>query len=191
MILPDPCNRRPGNCPIPIHRKAFVSENHRPATQSPEQRMASVRSIAFAMAGTPVFLGIVLLMTFTAEERFAAPPTWLVLAQLVAAVAIFILCQTRFSQPPAIPRGTEEDAANNHALAAYQSTFFLRVAVCEALPMVSVAAAFVAVPTSWLSYATGGFLGLILIVLHVIPNERTTTKVKEALQAEGARVTVF
>lgn len=168
-----------------------MPENRHPATQSPEQRMASVRLIALAMAGTPVFLGIVLLMVFSPEERFAAPPTWVVLAQLVAAVAIFILCQTRFSQPPAIPRGTEGDAANTHALGAFQSMFFLRVAVCEALPMLSVAAAFAAVPTSWLSYATGGFLGLILIVLHVIPNERTMTRVKEALQADGARVTAF
>ncbi|MGO1974962.1 MAG: hypothetical protein ACTH2Q_18565 [Propionibacteriaceae bacterium] len=166
-------------------------DNTHPPTQSPEQRLASVRMIAFAMAATPVFLGVALFMVFDSEELFAAPATWLVVAQLVAAVAIFVLCQTRFSRPAAIPRGTEETAANDLALTGFQSTFFLRVAVCETLPMFSAAAAFVVLPTSWLSYAVGAFLGLVLLAVHVIPNERTTSRIKEALEREGARVTVF
>lgn len=153
--------------------------------------MTALRMMAYVFTAMPIMLGVILLTVFPPETRFAAPATWLVVAQIVLAIIIFVLCQTVFSRARAIPRGTPTEIADPQALAAQSTLFFYRFTACEVLAVGSVAAAFVALPSSWLSYATGGFLSFALCLLHVIPNERTTARVKESLERDGARVTVL
>lgn len=168
-----------------------MSSSSSMSPQSPDQRLASLRMIALAMMGTPVMLGLVVLFTFDAADRFVVPPTWLLVAQLACAAAVFILCELLFYRAEAVPPGTERDEAQRRGINAYQSLFFVRVALCEFVAMVSVAAAFVVQPSSWLNYAVGGVLAVLLLLVHVLPTERTFAKTRESLERDGAHVPLF
>lgn len=171
--------------------RGSVSNASASPTQSPERRWQSLRLIAVMMTPTPLLLGLVLFPSWPDEDRLAAPATWIVVAQVIVAVAILLACEALLHRAPPIPADTDADAANERAVAAYSVVFFQRVAYCEGLAVVSVVAAYLVDPSSWLTYAVGGFLSLVLLVLEVLPNERTTTKIKESLERDGARVTVF
>lgn len=161
------------------------------SSQSPDQRLRSLKTIAMTMLASPVMLGVVLLFTFAPEERFVVPPTWLLVAQLACAVAVFMLCEYLFYRTPAVQPGTDRDEAQRQGVGAYVSAFFLRVAVCEFVAIASVAAAFVVEPRSWLNYVAGGVLSVLLLVVHVLPTERTFAKTRASLEREGAHVPLF
>ena len=158
---------------------------------SPDPRWQSLRIIGLAMVGAPVLLGIVLLFVLSGPERFALPPIWLPLAQVAAGLAIFALCEVALYRAPAISRGTDPEQVAQQAGTAYTSLLFQRLAICELLAMASVAAAFVLQPNTWLAYAPGGILAVLLLVVHVYPNARTIAKTRESLEREGVPVQLF
>ena len=147
--------------------------------------------IASTMLATPVMLGIVLFVMVPAEDRFLVPPTWVLVAQFAGAAVLFVLCEFLFYRAPAVQPGTDPAEAQQLAMNAYQSSFFVRLAVCELLAVASLAAAFVIAPVSWLTYVGGGVLSVLLLVVHVLPTERTFAKTRESLEREDARVPLF
>lgn len=165
--------------------------SHSPLSPSPDPRLRSLRTIALAMMAAPVMLGVVVTVIFSGPDRFAMPPTWLPLAQVAVAIAIFILCETRLYRAPTISRGTDAQRAEKLAADAYMAMSFQRLAVCELLAMLSLAAAFVLQPPTVMAYVPGGILAVVLLAVHVYPNNRTVAKTRASLEREGVPAPLF
>ena len=106
-------------------------------------------------------------------------------AQAVAALLVFVLCDAVGYRTPAIAPGTSPEHSARSSLQASQATMFLRFALCEALALISAAAAFVIRPESAWTYIDGAVFALVLMAVHVWPNERQTRKLEASLEREG------
>ena len=149
------------------------------------ERYRALRKLALVLVAAPVVVGVVLyLLLGTADGGMDGPPAWLLLGQVVFAVAILALVEAVGYRAKPAEIG-ESDVVGNASVLAFQSAMLLRFALCETLMIVSVALSFVATPHTFLNYPLGGLLSLALMVFEVLPNRRSVARTQAALESRG------
>jgi hypothetical protein len=62
----------------------------------------------------------------------------------------------------------------------------LRMVLAESVAIIAIPLAFVTAGTSWLLFAVGAAVSLLLIALHAWPSRATVDRVSAALEKDGA-----
>ena len=88
---------------------------------------------------------------------------------------------------PALPPGTHGDEAASAGLAAYRSLMVLRFALCEAVAIIALVAAFVVEPQTAKTYLVGGTFSLLLLAWHVWPTDRGIRRIEAQLDRDGGQ----
>ncbi|WP_404382292.1 hypothetical protein LL946_15725 [Knoellia locipacati] len=141
----------------------------------------SARTLCGALMGALVLIGVAMSFVLGTDS---APPTWVLLVQVGAGIAIHLLVETLgYRLPPLDPSLGDDEAANAGRLR-WQSSMMLRFALTEALAIGSLVAAFVFDGGVW-TYVGGALVSLALMAVHVWPGERSVTRTAEALEAGG------
>ena len=148
-------------------------------------RYRALRTLAIVLAAAPVLIGVVLYFALgTAEDGMANPPAWVPLGQLAYALIVLVLAETIGYRTVPAETGEAQVVGNVSAMA-YQSATILRFVLCESLAIISIALAFVLVPSTFLTYALGGLLCAALILFEVFPSERSVARTQASLEREG------
>lgn len=115
------------------------------------------------------------------------PPTWVPWLLGALAVLAHVLCTAVGYRVPAVaPAAPAPEAAASGRMAFQQSTF-VRLAICEAVGVVSIALAFAVTPRTGMTVVIGVVLSLALLLLHVWPGDRVVGRVERALDRDGGR----
>lgn len=149
------------------------------------ERYRSLRALALALTVAPVIIGIALYFVLgTVEDGMANPPAWVLVAQLVYALIALALAETIGYRTVPAEAGDAQTVGNASALA-YQSAMILRFALCESLAIISIALAFVLIPSTFLIYLYGGLLSLALMLFEVLPSKRSVARTEASLERRG------
>lgn len=143
-----------------------------------------LRTITGALFGAVVMIGVV--ATFIAPPD-TYPQVWVPVGLGVLAVAVFALCETVGYAAPAVVPGTDRPTATAQGVAAYRTSFFVRLALCESVALVAFALMFVALPSTAWSYYIGAVLALGLLAVHTWPGERTIRRTQDRLERNGGQ----
>jgi hypothetical protein len=144
-----------------------------------------IRTLVGALMSSLVLLGLVLAFALPAEDRFAAPPLWLVAAQVVAGGVVFALLESVGYRTAAIDPGVDRESAMTASGRAFQSGTIVRFALSEPIALASFAAVFVIDGGSVPGYATGAAISLALIGYHAWPWSRPIDKTIASLERAG------
>jgi len=114
------------------------------------------RVLASAVLGALVVMGVVAYVALGGgDDPLAAPPAWLVGAQVAAGVLLHLVLRRLGGRSGADPM------------------VVVRMALAEVVAMASLAVAFVRGEGSAGDYVTGAVVSAVLVGLHVWPRERT------------------
>ena len=149
--------------------------------------LRQVQTIVGAVMGSLVMIAIALGLAFPADERFDAPPLWLVAAQVLAAIAVHIVVEAAGYRTPAIHPETSEAEARATSARAFTSGTVLRVGLCESIALASVAAAFLVDPGGYAGFLTGAAISLVLMAVHAWPSSGPIEKTRASLERDGGR----
>ncbi|MGZ5399247.1 MAG: hypothetical protein ACXWDM_04485 [Nocardioides sp.] len=123
----------------------------------------------------------------TTEGALRMPPLLLVAAPLVAGVAVHALLEAVGYRTAAITPGTSEEEARRSALVEYQSAMVRRLALSEAIALVSVALGFVVSEGGYVLVLLGCATSLVLMAVHIWPGARPVNKTVASLERDGAQ----
>lgn len=149
--------------------------------------LRQIQTLVGTMMWSLVLLAVVLVIALPAEDRFAAPPLWLLAAQFAAGGAIFVLVESVGYRTAAVDPEADQQSAMVQAFAAFQSGTILRFSLSELVALASLAAAFVIDGGSVPGYATGAAVSLALIGYHAWPWSRPVDKTIASLERDGGR----
>lgn len=152
-----------------------------PATPAP---IATLRMLAGGLISGVVLFGIVL---FVVLDSTAYPPVWVAAGLGALTVVAHLAAETVGYRVPALSPAEPAEATRAAGRAAYQSSLLLRFALCEAVAIIAVAAAFAVEPATADTYLVGGTLSLALLLWHVWPSDRTIRRIEAGLDRDGAR----
>ena len=158
-----------------------MGQDATPATPAP---ITQLRTLATALISAVVMFGIV---AFFVLGPVGYPPVWVAAALGAFAVAAHVAVEAVGYRAPALPPGAHGEEAASPGLAAYRSLMMVRFALCEAVAIIALAAAFVVEPQTAKTYLVGGTLSLLLLLWHVWPSERITRRLEQALDRDGGR----
>ena len=154
------------------------------ATPAPPAPIAALRTLAGALISAVVMIGVVAFMVLGTAGY---PPVWVAAGLGVLAVAAHAVVEVVGYRWPALRPGTPAEEAAAAGVAAYRSLMMVRFALCEAVAIIALAAAFVVEPQTAKTYLVGGTLSLLLLLWHVWPSERITRRLEQALDRDGGR----
>ena len=140
-----------------------------------------------AMMGSLVLLAMVLAIALPDQDRFAAPPLWLLAAQFGAGATIHVLLEKVGYVAPATHPEDDPQTAMVASVQAFQAGTIRRFALSEPIALASVAAAFVIDGGSVACYATGAVVSMALIGFHAWPWSRPIDRTVASLEREGGR----
>jgi hypothetical protein len=149
------------------------------ATPAP---ITTLRTLAVGLISAVVMLGVV---AFAVLDSTDYPPVWLAAALGLLAVLAHAVAQTFGYRAPALSPADPPEQARAAGRAAYQGALMVRFAVCEAVAVVALVAAFAVQPSTAKTYLVGGTLSLLLLLWHVWPSERTISRVEAQLDRDG------
>ena len=141
----------------------------------------SSRMLVGAIMGALVFFGVALSFVLGTE---GTPPTWVLLAQLAVGIGVHFLVETIGYRAEALDPGMPEGDAAVVARTRWQTAMMLRMALIEAIAILSLVAAFVIDEGVW-TYVGGAVVSLVLLAIHVWPSSRSITRTAEALESRG------
>ncbi|MBO0842812.1 MAG: hypothetical protein J2O46_06480, partial [Nocardioides sp.] len=147
------------------------------------QRLQSYRTMSLVLLGVPVLIGVVVFFALGGRPGgvLAAPPVWVPIAQVVLGVVEFVLLNSIGYGNMAIEPGADFEESQTKGLQAFQSAMFLRFAVCEFIVFVSLAVAFLVSRGSFLAYAGGAVVALVLLAWFVYPSARNIRRQEAVL----------
>lgn len=150
-----------------------------------EVAVKALRTLAMALMGAVVMIGFALLSVGMVDPWEANP---IAVVFLAVGLGVHMLVNSViWPMIPAIDPGQDADTTFATALATLQPNMILRFALIEAPMMASVATAFV-VPSGGLTiFVVAAIASLVLMWLHVYPNESVIRRTQERLEATGAR----
>jgi hypothetical protein len=152
-----------------------------PPTDAATTFARSSRMLVGAIMGALVFFGVALTFALGTE---GSPPSWVLLAQLAAGVGVHFLVETiGYRAEPLDPSLDDNDAAVV-ARTRWQASMMVRMALIEAIAILSLVAAFV-IDEGVLTYVGGAVVSLVLLAIHVWPSSRSITRTAEALESRG------
>jgi hypothetical protein len=154
------------------------------ATAATPAPIAQLRTLAAALLSGVVMFGLVAWFVLGADRY---PPVWVAAALGALAVATHVAVEAVGYRVPALAPGAEGEQAAEAGLAAYRSSMMLRLALCEAVAIVALAASFVVEPQTAKTYLVGGTLSLALLLWHVWPSDRGIRRVEARLDRDGGR----
>ena len=154
-------------------------------TTGGNERFRRLRVLALTLISGPVLFAVVLYFLLGMDEGgMDTPPVWVLIVQVAVAVALYAAVEAiGFQTDPAKPGDPQE--VGNASFMTFQTQMVLRFALCESLTIVSIALAFVVEPNTFLTYALGGLLSVVLMLVEVLPNERAIRKVEASLEQNG------
>ena len=158
-----------------------MGQDATPATPAP---ITQLRTLATALISAVVMFGIVAFFVLGPEGY---PPVWVAAALGAIAVAAHVAVEAVGYRAPALPPGTHGDEAASAGLAAYRSLMVLRFALCEAVAIVALVAAFVVEPQTAKTYLVGGTFSLLLLAWHVWPTDRGIRRIEAQLDRDGGQ----
>lgn len=115
------------------------------------------------------------------------PPVWVPWALGALAVLAHVACTTVGYRTTPVRPGTAASEAARTGRSAFQQSTFVRMALCEAVGIVAVAAAFVVDSRTGMTVVVGAVLSLALLALHAWPGERTIARVQRSLDRDGGQ----
>ena len=93
--------------------------------------LRQIQTLVGTMMWSLVLLAVVLLIALPADDRFDAPPLWLLAAQFGAGAAIFLLVESIGYRTVAVDPETDQQGATTQAFAAFQTGTIVRFSLCE------------------------------------------------------------
>ena len=148
--------------------------------------LRQIQLLAGAMMSSLILIAVVVASAAPGDDRFAAPPMWLLAAQFGAGAALFVLIETFGYRTGAFDPETEQTTTAD-ALAAFQNGTIMRFALSEVVALGSLAAAFVIEEGGITGYATGAVVSLALMGYHAWPWSRPVDKTVAQLERDGGR----
>ncbi len=158
-----------------------MGQNATPATPAP---IAQLRTLAMALISAVVMFGLVAFFVLGPDGY---PPVWVAAALGAIAVAAHVAVEAVGYRVPALSPGAQGEDAAAAGLAAYRSSMMLRFALCEAVAIIALVAAFVVEPQTAKTYLVGGTLSLALLLWHVWPSDRGIRRIEAQLDRDGGR----
>ncbi len=149
--------------------------------------LRQIQLLTVAMMSSLVVLAVVVAVALPDDDRFAAPPLWLLAAQFGTGAALFALIETIGYRTVAVDPETDQQSAMTQAFAAFQSGTIVRFALSEVVAVGSLAAAFVIDDGGVTGYATGAVVSLALMGYHAWPWSRPVDKTVARLERAGGR----
>jgi len=135
-----------------------------PAPATPPIR--TTRILLGAVAGGLVVFGVVL---YGQLPDGGYPPIGVPWALGGLAVISHLLSRTIGFKLKAVPAGTPPAEAMKMALATFQTSTILRMALSEAVAIIALILSYIVLPASWMTYLIGGVLALILLTVKPGP----------------------
>lgn len=145
-------------------------------------RMQSLRVLSFAFIGMLPVLALVAVLVLGLDTY---PSAVLAAALFALNLLAFGLAEAIGYRAPAVPAGTEPDAALQQGLTALQQTTTVRLAITEAPALVGLATAF-ATGSAW-PYLISAFWAALSMAWHGWPHRRAVAKVQRSLDRSGGR----
>lgn len=155
-------------------------------TTDGNQRYARLRTLAWTLISGPVLFAVVIYFLVGLDDGgMDSPAVWVLIVQVALAATLYFAVEAiGFQTDPAKPGDPQEVA--NTSFMTFQTALVLRFALCESLTIISIALAFVVTPYTFLTYALGGLLSVVLMLLFVLPNERSVRRIQSALERDGS-----
>lgn len=165
---------------------ADMNQTPPPLTDRPGAARA-FRTLAGSLMAAPVLLGVALFFVLSGEEGvWDANPIAAAFAAL-GVVTHFVLTSVIWKIIPPLEPGLDADTTWSKALAGMQPNMMLRFALTEAVLILGVATAFVVSSGGLTIFVVAAIATLVLMWLHVYPNESVVRRTQERLEAKGAR----
>ncbi len=149
--------------------------------------LRQLQTLVGAMMGSLVLLAVILVVALPDDDRFTAPPLWLLAAQFGAGAVIHVLLDNVGYRTAAIHVETDQQAATAQAFSAFQAGTILRFSLAELIAIGSLAIAFAHDDGSVIGYSTGAAVSLALIVFHTWPWSRPVDRTVASLERDGGR----
>ena len=149
--------------------------------------LRQIQVLAGAMMSSLVLLAVVVAFALPGDDRFAAPPMWLLAAQFGAGAGLFVLIEKVGYRTVALDPETDQQSATTQAFAAFQSGTIVRFALSEVVALGSLATAFVIDDGGVTGYATGAVVSLALMGYHAWPWSRPVDRTVAILERDGGR----
>jgi hypothetical protein len=152
--------------------------------------MAQARILAGSVLGMLAAMGaVVFVLQGSDNDPLGTPPLVIVGAFLVGGVVLHLVLETVGYRARPVPPGTPVGEATRLGVRAFQSLMFVRMALSEVSAFVALGAAFVlGPPDAVLTYAVGGAVSAVLVLVHVWPWRRPVERTRAALERDGALV---
>lgn len=141
--------------------------------------------VALAFLLFPICVGIAAYVSL--PQRDEAPPYWAFVAPLLLGMGVHGLCRVLGYRPDALRPGIPAEAEPARSREGWMGRFVLRLALCDALVLAGLAAAFVVTEAGFWVYAGFAAVGELLLLVHGWPWRRTVERVAEALERDGVR----
>jgi hypothetical protein len=149
--------------------------------------LRQIQTLVGTMMWSLVLLAVVLVIALPDDDRFAAPPLWLLAAQFGAGAVILVVLDHIGYRTAAIHVETDQQSAATQAVSAFQAGTILRFSLSELVAIGSLAAAFALDHGSVIGYATGAVVSLALIGFHAWPWSRPVDRTVASLERAGGR----
>jgi len=145
--------------------------------------MTSLKVLVGGISGGIALMGVALAFIL----KFTAPPLWAVAVLLLNGLgAHTVIVAVGYSAKPLPPQTPTRDAGAL-SMRVFRSLMMVRMALAESVALLGILLAFVTTGTSWLLFAVGAAVSLLLIALHVWPSRSSVDRVVTALEKDGAR----
>jgi len=145
--------------------------------------MTSLKVLVGGISGGIALMGVALAFIL----KFTAPPLWAVAVLLLIGLgAHTVIVAVGYRAKPLPPQTPTRDAGAL-SMRVFRSLMMVRMALAESVALLGILLAFVTTGTSWLLFAVGAAVSLLLIALHVWPSRSTVDRVVTALEKDGAR----
>src|SRR5689334_24243313 len=103
--------------------------------------LRQIQTIVGAVIGTLIVIAIALPTLYVDSDRFAAPPLWLLGAQVAAALVVHLLVEAIGYRASPLDPETPEIEARAASARAFTASTVVRVSLCEAVALGSIVAA--------------------------------------------------
>jgi len=154
-----------------------------PSRSGPTPVMRSLKILVGGIAGGIVFMAVALAFVL----RFTAPPLWAVVVLLLLGIGADALIRTvGYRVKPLAPQ-TPSQEAGTRSMGVFRSLMMMRMALAESVALIGIVLAFITTQRSWLVFAVGAAVSLLLIALHVWPSRSSVDRVVVSLEKDGAR----
>lgn len=152
-------------------------------------QVQAFKVLIFALMGAPFFILLALFFVLGTGSydsgAFSTPAALLIVGFL--GLGAHVAAGLTYGKLQPLEPGLDEDTRARVVGERFQSSTFLRFALCEMPIIVSVALAFMASGPTFVVALGGVVLGEILLFRHVMPNSWNLTKAQERLDSKGGR----